>query len=57
MIEHTTKHEVPLWGMYDTFFGASSGLRYFKERLGFRPYKVRWIWDLQIGHGLSGWKL
>jgi hypothetical protein len=46
MTEHKTKHGVPLWVMYDTFFGASQGLRYFKERLGFRPYKVRWIWEL-----------
>ena len=48
MIEHKTKHGVPLWAMYDTFFGASQGLRYFKERLGFRPYKVRWLWELEI---------
>lgn len=35
----------PSWAMYDTFFGAQPGLRYFKERLGFSPYKVNWIWD------------
>jgi hypothetical protein len=35
----------PCWLMYDTFFGASTGLRYFKERLGFQPYRVRWVWD------------
>ena len=29
--------------MYDTFFGASEGLRMFKERLGFRPYRVKWV--------------
>lgn len=28
--------------MYDTFFGASEGLRFFKKRLGFRPYRVQW---------------
>jgi hypothetical protein len=32
----------PKWIMYDTFFGAQEGLRYFKERLGFSPYKVIW---------------
>ena len=32
----------PNWIMYDTFFGASDGLKYFKERLGFKPYKVNW---------------
>jgi len=46
MIGCKTKYGTPLWAMYDTFFGASQGLRYFKERLGFRPYKVRWIWEL-----------
>jgi len=37
---------LPLWLMYDTFGlpGAREGLRYFKERLGFRPYRVKWTW-------------
>lgn len=35
---------LPLWLMYDTFFGAPEGLWYFKERLGFRPYRVKWLW-------------
>lgn len=35
---------VPCWMMYDTFFGASAGLRFFKERLGFQPYIVNWHW-------------
>lgn len=30
--------------MYDTFFGASDGLKMFKTKLGFSPYKVKWIW-------------
>jgi hypothetical protein len=28
--------------MYDTWFGASDGLRLFKQRIGFHPYKVDW---------------
>jgi hypothetical protein len=44
MIERKHREGIPLWAMYDTFFGASPGLRFFKERLGFRPYKVRWVW-------------
>jgi hypothetical protein len=32
--------------MYDTFFGASDGLKRFKKKLGFKPYKVRWVWDM-----------
>lgn len=39
---NTLEHEK--WMMYDTMLGAKSGLRYFKERLGFRPYKVKWRW-------------
>lgn len=28
--------------MYDTYFGASEGLRKFKEKLGFQPHRVKW---------------
>jgi hypothetical protein len=38
----------PNWAMYDTFWGASRGLAYFKERAGFRPYTVRWA---LVDHG------
>lgn len=31
--------------MYDTFFGAKDGLRMFKEKLGFLPYRVKWRYD------------
>jgi hypothetical protein len=31
-----------LYIMYDTFFGASEGLKLFKRRLGFKAYKVKW---------------
>lgn len=34
----------PLWIMYDTYIGGGSGMRTFKERCGFRPYRVKWIW-------------
>jgi hypothetical protein len=34
----------PRWAMYDTYWGASGGLAWFKERLGFRPYTVDWVW-------------
>ena len=32
----------PQWIMYDTWLGASAGLRQFKAVLGFSPYWVRW---------------
>jgi hypothetical protein len=38
----------PAWVMYDTFWGASRGLAYFKERCGFRPYTVEWAWSDDI---------
>jgi len=31
--------------MYDTFFGAKDGLKMFKEKLGFLPYRVKWRYD------------
>jgi hypothetical protein len=34
----------PSWIMYDTWLGASAGLRQFKAVLGFSPYWVRWRW-------------
>ena len=44
MCEFRAASGSPLWLMYDTIFGAERGLRYFKERLGFKPYHVRWKW-------------
>ena len=32
------------WFMYDSFPGASPGLRAFKNVVGFRPYRVSWRW-------------
>lgn len=28
--------------MYDTFFGATDGLKMFKQRCGFKPWRVKW---------------
>jgi hypothetical protein len=44
-IEQQSRGSGPCWAMYDTFWGASMGLRSFKERLGFRPYTVDWVWS------------
>jgi len=33
------------WLNYDMWYGAASGLRFFKQHLGFQPYRVTWIWD------------
>jgi hypothetical protein len=29
--------------MYDTFFGASPGLKNFKTILGFKPYRAKYL--------------
>lgn len=34
----------PLWGMYDMYIGGGDGLREFKRRTGFEPYRVTWRW-------------
>lgn len=34
----------PTREMDDTFWGATKGLAYFKERLGFKPHTVDWVW-------------
>ncbi len=50
LIAQKNKRGLPLWLMYDTFGlrsafgGRGEGIRYFKQRLGFRPYRVRWVW-------------
>ena len=31
--------------MYDTFFGASEGLKKFKQKIGFNSYRVKWLWE------------
>jgi len=31
--------------MYDTYYGASDGLKRFKRKLGYRAYKVKWLWE------------
>lgn len=41
----------PMWLMADTFWGASDGLAYFKERVGFHPYTVRWVWRDRVADG------
>ena len=43
-IEARRSDGTPHWAMYDTFWGASKGLAYFKERMGFRRYTVDWVW-------------
>jgi len=42
-VQHCIKYYSEVkYAMYDTFFGASDGLKLFKKRCGFKPYKVVW---------------
>ncbi len=34
----------PSWLMADTFWGATEGLAYFKQRVGLEPFTVEWVW-------------
>lgn len=38
------KQDRPKWLVYDTMLGAQTGLRYFKEKCGFKAYKAKWLW-------------
>lgn len=42
LIETKAQTQLPRFAMYDTFFGAASGLHYFKRRMGFSAFKIRW---------------
>jgi hypothetical protein len=43
IVDHTKSNRPDArYVMYDTFFGAPEGLRWFKTHLGFQPYYVRW---------------
>jgi hypothetical protein len=34
----------PIWLYYDTFPGASPGMRQYKRWIGCEPYRVSWVW-------------
>ena len=44
VVERRDATGTPTWVMYDTWYGGGAGIRYFKQRLGFAPYRVRWRW-------------
>jgi hypothetical protein len=44
MVERRERDGAPRWMMYDTYFGASPGLRQFKQWAGFEPHRVSWSW-------------
>lgn len=40
-------HGVPLWIQHNMFFARTAGARQFKKEAGFRPYRVKWLWNDQ----------
>lgn len=51
LVVHIIKHAAEMkksgspvkYIMYDSFFGATSGMIMFKQKLGFKPYRVKWM--------------
>jgi len=44
LVERRQAQGLPTWFMYDTLFGASPGLKQFKQWVGFAPHRVSWSW-------------
>ena len=49
MIERRSRDGFPVWAMYDMYIGGGDGLREFKRRTGFSPYRVKWHWRDDAG--------
>lgn len=43
------------YGMYHLHHGGGEGLTFFKEKMGFRPFRVRWVLE-GVGSETSEWK-
>ncbi len=44
LIEKTKEDQNDIYLMYDTYFGGSDGIKLYKRRHAFKPYKVKWIY-------------
>ncbi len=44
LVERRRDDGRPTWLMYDTYFGATAGLRQFKLWVGLEPHRVSWSW-------------
>lgn len=45
LLQLRSKHKRLRWLNYDMWFGAAPGLQFFKQQLGFSPYRVKWTWE------------
>ncbi len=44
LIEKNKDREDDIYLMYDTYFGGSDGIKLYKRRHAFKPYKVKWVY-------------
>lgn len=42
LIEKNEDNDKEVYLMYDTYFGGSQGIKLYKKRHAFKPYKVKW---------------
>ena len=47
LIKKNAKNDYVQYFMYDTYFGGTDGLRLFKKRNCFVPYRVKWKYEKQ----------
>ena len=48
LIEKNKNNDLEQYFMYDTYFGGTNGLRLFKKRNCFEPYRVKWKYEKEI---------
>ena len=42
IIDNNKNNDYQVYFMYDTFFGGTDGIKLYKKRHQFKPYKVKW---------------
>lgn len=47
LIKSNKNNDFDQYFMYDTYFGGSAGIKLFKKRNCFEPYRVKWIYERQ----------
>lgn len=47
LIEENKDNEYTVHLMYDTYFGGTDGIKLYKKRHAFKPYKVKWKYEDQ----------
>ena len=47
LIKENKDNNIEQYFMYDTYFGGSAGIKLFKKRNCFKPYRVKWTYERQ----------